>query len=87
MTTVVHLVFSLIHFIPDNIMRWLGQASGALAGAERAGEESHQIFVGGVREARHGLGGSLGGIGTHNPETPPQASHKATPSNKDLLGD
>lgn len=87
MTTVVHLAFSLIHFIPDNIMRWLGQASGALAGAERAGEESHQIFVGGVREARHGLGGSLGGIGTNNPDKPPQASHKATPSNKDLLGD
>ncbi|QJQ02321.1 conjugal transfer protein TraY [Herbaspirillum rubrisubalbicans Os34] len=87
MTTVVHLVFSLIHFIPDNIMRWLGQASGALAGAERAGEDTQHIFAGGVREARHGLGGAMGGIGTKGPEKLPPSGHKATPSNKDLLGD
>ncbi|MFS2113392.1 DotA/TraY family protein [Herbaspirillum frisingense] len=87
MTTVVHLVFSLIHFIPDNIMRWLGQASGVLAGAERASEDTQHIFAGGVREARHGLGGAVGGIGTQSPEKGPQTPQKATPSNKDLLGD
>ena len=27
MTTVVHIVFSLIHWVPDNILRWIGNGS------------------------------------------------------------
>ena len=88
MTTVVHIVFSLIHFIPDNIMRWLGHAAGGLPGAERAGDESHQIMVGGVKEVKHGAAGGLGSLGKkHGEDMPPHSpAPKKTPSNKDLFG-
>ena len=56
MTTVVHIVFSLIHWVPDNILRWIGQgATGGIADAERTGDGGQDVFVAGVRESKHGL--------------------------------
>src|SRR5450830_273266 len=86
MVTVVHLVFSLIHWIPDNILRWVGHATGGLPGAEKNGEESHSILVGAVRELKHGAAGA-GGLGGQKLAQPNQTETKARPSNKDLLGD
>ena len=83
MTTVVHLVFSLIHWIPDNILRWIGHAAGGLPGAERGGEESHSILVGAVKELKHGASGGLGGRGDKLKS--PSESPKKTPTNKDLF--
>jgi hypothetical protein len=90
MTTVVHIVFSLIHWIPDNILRWLGSHAAGLGGAEGKGEQGHDVLVGGVREVRHGASGGLGGKDKTdtpaNTATSP-SSAGAAPSNKELLGD
>ncbi|MDH0342170.1 DotA/TraY family protein [Chromobacterium haemolyticum] len=91
MTTVVHIVFSLIHWIPDNILRWIGAHAGGIADAERSGDQGHDIMVGGVREVKHGATGGLGGKhrggrsesggdGDHDEKERP------SPSDKDLLG-
>lgn len=63
MTTVVHIVFSLIHWIPDNILRWLGAQAGGISSAEHAGNQGHDVLVGGVRDVKHGATGGLGGKG------------------------
>lgn len=90
MTSVVHIVFSLIHWIPDNILRWLGSHAAGLGGAESKGDQGHDVLVGGVREIRHGAGGGLGGKG--KADTPAVTSTSPSsagpsPSNKELLGD
>jgi conjugal transfer/type IV secretion protein DotA/TraY len=91
MTTVVHIVFSLIHWIPDNILRWVGAHAGGIASAEGAGDKGHSILVGGTREIKHGGGGSLGGTRQKRPSNDGGAGGElrpsASPSNKDLLGD
>jgi len=90
MTTVVHIVFSLIHWVPDNIIRWIGHAAGGIGDAQRTGDSGHDVFIGGVREAKHGASGGLGG-GGHKSQGPegsgaPGPSSSNSPSNKDLLG-
>jgi conjugal transfer/type IV secretion protein DotA/TraY len=84
MTSVVHIVFSLIHWIPDNILRWLGSHAAGLGGAENKGDQGHDVLVGGVREVKHGAAGGLGGgrDKKHAPETPTPSG----PSNHELLG-
>lgn len=85
MTTVVHIVFSLIHWIPDNILRWLGAHAGGIGTAEKAGEEGHDILVGGIREVKHGTQGALGA--KERIQRPGHTdSGTASPSNRDLLG-
>ncbi|WP_439670865.1 Conjugal transfer protein TraY [Cupriavidus necator] len=90
MTTVVHIVFSLIHWIPDNILRWLGAHASGIGTAERAGEQGHDILVGGIREVKHGATGSLGGSQQKRPSSDSGAGGELrptpSPSNKDLLG-
>jgi len=90
MTTVVHIVFSLIHWIPDNILRWLGAHAGGISSAEGAGDKGHDILVGGTREVKHGANGSLGGARQKRPGTGGGAVDEikpsSSPSNKDLLG-
>jgi conjugal transfer/type IV secretion protein DotA/TraY len=86
MTTVVHIVFSLIHWIPDNILRWLGSHAGGLGNAERVGEQGHDVLVGGVREVKSGAAGSLGGK-LERPSTKGEApNNSGSPTDKDLLG-
>ncbi|MTV40835.1 DotA/TraY family protein [Duganella radicis] len=93
MTTVVHIVFSLIHWIPDNILRWLGSHAAGLGGAEGKGDQGHDVLVGGVREVRHGGHGAAGGLGGKGKrDTPSDTSTSPSnagksPSNKELLGD
>jgi len=90
MTSVVHIVFSLIHWIPDNILRWLGSHAAGLGGAENKGDQGHDVLVGGVREIRHGAGGGLGGKGkadTPSITSTSPSSAGPSPSNKELLGD
>ncbi|MHA6892089.1 DotA/TraY family protein [Ralstonia pseudosolanacearum] len=84
MTTVVHIVFSLIHWIPDNILRWVGAHAGGIGSAEGAVEKGHSVLVGGVREAKHGAAGSLGGRKLQRPETQ-KTPNKGDMSNDELL--
>ena len=90
MTTVVHIVFSLIHWIPDNILRWLGAHAGGISSAEGAGDKGHDILVGGTREVKHGASGGLGGARQNRPGNSAGGADEikpsASPSNKDLLG-
>ncbi|MFB0827769.1 DotA/TraY family protein [Chromobacterium violaceum] len=89
MTTVVHLVFSLIHWIPDNILRWLGAHAGGLADAQRTGDQGHDILVGGIRDIKHNAAGGLGG-GKHKEPSGVGSTggdaERPSPSNNDLLG-
>lgn len=90
MTTVVHIVFSLIHWIPDNILRWLGAHAAGLNDAQRTGDQGHDVLVGGVREARHGAAGGLGGKKSDTKPSDTTTSPSRTgrsPSNKELLGE
>ena len=86
MTSVVHIVFSLIHWIPDNILRWIGSAAGGLPGAENSGDKGHDVLVGGVRGVKHGAGGLGRGLSGGAPKTEPKLEQDSTPSTKDLLG-
>lgn len=90
MTTVVHIVFSLIHWIPDNILRWLGSHAAGLGGAESRGDQGHDVLVGGVREVRHGASGGLGEkrkSGRPDQISTDTTAGQTTPTNRDLLGD
>jgi conjugal transfer/type IV secretion protein DotA/TraY len=69
MTTVLHTVFSLIHWIPDNVPRWIGaHVSGGPASPDQKEREAHQIFAGGVSHAERGVGTGAGG---HKPQSKP----------------
>jgi len=91
MTTVVHLVFSLIHWIPDNILRWVGGVAGGIHTAQSAGEATQSNFESQVQTVRQhaGLGGTGPAPSSHDMGS--IASSSATdpsslPDHKDLLG-
>lgn len=44
MTTVLHAVFSLINWIPDMVMRWMGSAVGMHGVADSEDRESRSVF-------------------------------------------
>ena len=56
MTTVIHAVFSLIHFIPDNGLRFMGSAIGMHGVGDSEDRESQQVFVGAARHTREAPG-------------------------------
>jgi conjugal transfer/type IV secretion protein DotA/TraY len=57
MTTVLHTVFSLIHWIPDNVPRWIGaHVSGGPASPDQKEREASHVFAGGVSSAKSGVG-------------------------------
>lgn len=61
MTTVLHTVFSLIHWIPDNVPRWIGaQVSGGPASPDQKEKEAGHVFAAGVVQASHGAKGGGG---------------------------
>lgn len=64
MTTIIHTVFSLIHWIPDNVPRWIGaNVSGGPASPDQKEREGAHVFGGAINEGGKGLGG-------HKPEKP-----------------
>lgn len=88
MTTGLHAVFSLIHFIPDNVPRWIGAVVSGPANPEHKEREIAGVFGGGVNTAKTGLGHG----GKKPLETPiSPSSHGGEgrdggPSDRDLLG-
>lgn len=88
MTTVLHTVFSLIHWIPDNVPRWIGaNVSGGPASPDQKEKESSHVFAAGVSHAERGVGQG----GGHVPKPRSDGGHKNeekesnTHSNDDLL--
>lgn len=86
MTTVLHTVFSLIHWLPDNVPRWIGaHVSGGPASPEAKEREASHIFAGGVQQVRHG-----GGAGKPSAKPRPAGARGKDaddgPSDADLLG-
>lgn len=64
MTTVLHTVFALIHWIPDNVPRWIGaHVSGGPASPEQKEKDGAHVFGGAINTTRTGIGG-------HKPKTP-----------------
>jgi conjugal transfer/type IV secretion protein DotA/TraY len=78
MTTVVHVAFSLIHWIPDNILRWISARTEGLADAQRQGEASHQVFAGATHQVQSAGQSGLAGMG--------KEEKGKGPDNRDLLG-
>lgn len=64
MTTVLHTVFSLIHWIPDNVPRWIGaNVSGGPTSPDQKEKEASHVFAAGVSHAERGVGQGGGGGG------------------------
>jgi conjugal transfer/type IV secretion protein DotA/TraY len=83
MNTVLHTVFSLIHWIPDNVPRWIGaHVSGGPASPDQKEREAHQVFVGGVHNAERGVGTGHGGKPQTKP-TPKDGGDELTKAQKD----
>ncbi|MEJ7746813.1 MAG: DotA/TraY family protein [Luteimonas sp.] len=60
MTTVLHAVFSLINWVPDTVMRWMGSAVGMHGVADSEDREARSVF--GVAAGRaSGVAGHGGG--------------------------
>lgn len=93
MTTVLHTVFSLIHWIPDNVPRWIGaHVSGGPASPDQKEREGSQVFGAVVRDGREAMRPHRrrpsGDDNQQTPTAPTGGGDRgaATPSNKDLLG-
>jgi hypothetical protein len=58
MTVLLHAVFSLIHYIPDNVPKWIGawHVSSGPASPEQKEREGSHVFGGAVHTARQGIG-------------------------------
>jgi conjugal transfer/type IV secretion protein DotA/TraY len=81
MTTVLHTVFSLIHWIPDNVPRWIGaHVSGGPASPDQKEKEAGHVFAAGVSTAKSGVGG---GHGKPKTERPQKDAAKDEPSQAD----
>ena len=79
MTTIVHTVFSLIHWIPDNVPRWIGaNVSGGPASPDQKEREGAHIFGGAVQEGKAGLGRQ-----DKKKDRPEKNNEATSPSNKD----
>lgn len=60
MTTVIHSVFALTNWVPDNVLRWIGGRIGADGIADREPGEAAHRFEAGVNSARQGIGHGAG---------------------------
>jgi conjugal transfer/type IV secretion protein DotA/TraY len=86
MTIVLHTVFSLIHWIPDNVPRWIGaHVSGGPASPDQKEKEVGHIIAGGISRTTSGAG--------HRPKKPekegggePESQASKDAKNKELLG-
>lgn len=78
MTTIVHTVFSLIHWIPDNVPRWIGaNLPNGPVSPDQIAKEGHNVFGGAVNEGKSGIrpkekkpGGNDDNTGGGKSETP-----------------
>lgn len=64
MTIVLHSVFSLIHYIPDQALRWIGHAIGAQGVADSETSQTQHVVVGAM------TGGAQGAFGHRRPGQP-----------------
>lgn len=81
MTIVLHAVFSLIHWIPDNVPRWIGaHVSGGPASPDQKEREASHVFAGGVGTAKSG---ASGGHGKVKPKPTPQDGGELSKKDKD----
>ncbi|CAB3805372.1 hypothetical protein LMG28614_06193 [Paraburkholderia ultramafica] len=60
MTTVIHSVFALTNWVPDNVLRWVGGRLAAEGIADREPGEAGHRFEDGVKTARQGIGQGAG---------------------------
>ncbi|MBP8275910.1 MAG: DotA/TraY family protein [Propionivibrio sp.] len=85
MTTVLHTVFSLIHWIPDNVPRWIGgHVGGGPASPDQKEKEAGHVFAAGVSHAERGVGHRTP-KDNHEQEKKARKDADNSPSNNDLL--
>ncbi|RQR11266.1 DotA/TraY family protein [Burkholderia stagnalis] len=85
MTTVMHGVFTLTNWVPDNVLRWIGGRLGADGVADREPGEAAGRFEGGVRTAKEGFRGGLAGGQDAPPTGPGGPGQGATPDTRELM--
>lgn len=89
MTTILHIIFSLIHWLPDHVPKWIGGAiGGGPASPDQKEREGAHVFGGAINTAKSGAGGQK--HRTPNPtkgdETIPGGEANQGPGNEELLG-
>lgn len=69
MTIMLHSLFGLINWLPDNVLRWIGNAVGAHGIADREGDKVDHAFMAIATKTTHGLrpGGKHGGDSGNKP--------------------
>lgn len=82
MTLVVHAIFGLVNYIPDNVTRWLGHAVGAHGVGDNEGHEVNRVFAGVARQGSHAVPSGL------SPRPPSSGGGEISKGSrmKDLLG-
>lgn len=66
MAIILHTVFSLIHWIPDNVLRWIGSTVGAHGIGDREGDEVQNRALGVFSRVGHAGGAGAHGAGRQN---------------------
>ncbi len=93
MTGVIHSVFTLVNWLPDNVLRWIGGALNAhgIGDSEtKEAEHSYRGAIAAISRGGHGAGGGNGTPkkpameGTQDPRQ--QRGEPNGPEMKDLLG-
>jgi hypothetical protein len=84
MTTVMHGVFTLTNWVPDNVLRWIGGRLGADGVADREPGEAAGRFEGGSKNA---VQGAMAGLGKENNGPPAPSGGSGAPPISDLLPD
>ncbi len=87
MTSVIHSVFTLVNWLPDNLMRVIGGAVGVPNINDHTQDEAEGAVKGGLVNIRHGAGSGhrkpegKGGDGRQD-----KSKYAEGPTNQDLLG-
>lgn len=63
MTILLHSMFAIINWLPDSVLRFIGNAVGAHGIADHEGKEVEGKFMGVISTASHGVKPRLGGGG------------------------
>lgn len=81
MAIVVHSVFALINYLPDNVLRWLGNAIAAHGIGDQEQHEVKSVYAGVAQQGAHGAAAGAG-----KPKTPPAAPPASeSPTMQELL--
>lgn len=86
MTIVVHSIFSLVNYLPDSVLRWLGHAVGAGAIGDSEGSQAQHVIGGATHAVAGAAGAAAGAAAGKATGKQPAASKTNDQLNAELLG-